>query len=155
MKVQLLVVQGHPQGKGLLFPCGEFVFGRGGECHIRPNSEWVSRQHCLLRVRADGVFLRDLGSTNGTLVNGKRLIGECALAHGDQLQIGPLVFEVCLEEAVPATVPVVPREGDTQMHCLDTTQTQALGREALAVEAAPSTAAAVSPRVPPSPKKPS
>src|SRR5881396_2304717 len=102
MKMKLLVVRGQPQGKSLLFPCGEFVFGRGSECHIRPNSEWVSRQHCLLRVSADSAFLRDLGSTNGTLVNGHRLIGERPLAHGDLLQIGPLVFAVCLENAAEA-----------------------------------------------------
>ena len=40
--------------------------------------------------------LCDLGSTNGTLINGKRLIGERDLAHGDKIQIGPLVFEVRL-----------------------------------------------------------
>src|SRR6201993_772373 len=73
MKVKLLVVHGRPLGKALLFPSGEFVFGRGEECHVRPNSDWVSRQHCLLRVAEDGVHLRDLGSRNGTLVNGARV----------------------------------------------------------------------------------
>ena len=94
MNVNLVVVRGKPQGKLLAFPRGEFVFGRGTECHIRPNSSWVSRQHCLLRVTEDAVELRDLGSTNGTLINGKRLIGQRTLAHGDQIQIGPLVFQV-------------------------------------------------------------
>jgi pSer/pThr/pTyr-binding forkhead associated (FHA) protein len=94
MTVNLIVVRGKPQGKSLAFPRGEFVFGRGAECHIRPNSSWVSRQHCLLRVTENAVELRDLGSTNGTLVNGKRLIGQRSLAHGDQIQIGPLVFQV-------------------------------------------------------------
>ncbi len=127
--VKLLVVRGQPQGKCLLFSCGEFVFGRGSECHIRPNSELVSRQHCLLRVTAESVSLQDLGSSNGTLVNGKRLIGERALSHGDLLQIGPLVFEVCLEEAVPAKLPPLPRQADTQTHCIDTAETQALLRK--------------------------
>src|ERR1700730_11389234 len=100
MKVKLLVVHGRPQGKSLLFPHGEFVFGRGNECHIRPNSDWVSRQHCLLRVTADRVSIRDMGSRHGTLVNGERLIGERPLVHGDMLQVGPLVFQVCLEVTV-------------------------------------------------------
>src|SRR5438094_1243440 len=94
MNVYLLVVQGRPEGKSLLFPRGEYLFGRGDECHIRPNSDWVSRQHCLLRVTSDQVVLRDLGSRNGTLVNGERVVGERPLAHGDQLQVGPLVFQV-------------------------------------------------------------
>jgi pSer/pThr/pTyr-binding forkhead associated (FHA) protein len=43
--------------------------------------------------------LRDLGSRNGTLVNGTRLVDERLLSQGDRVQIGPLVFEVLLEEA--------------------------------------------------------
>jgi pSer/pThr/pTyr-binding forkhead associated (FHA) protein len=88
------VVQGKPHGSTLEFPQGEFVVGRGPECHVRPNSELISRQHCLLRVSGHSVMVRDLGSTNGTLVNGKRLVDECALKTGDTLQLGPLVFEV-------------------------------------------------------------
>src|SRR5260370_10707237 len=97
MTVKLLVVQGRPLGKSLLFPCGDYYFGRGPECHVRPESEWVSRQHCLLRVTPTGAFVRDLGSRNGTLVNGALLDQERQLVHGDQVQIGPLVFEVQLE----------------------------------------------------------
>ncbi len=103
MRVKLLVVHGRPQGKSLLFPCGEFMFGRGEECHVRPNSDWVSRQHCLLRVTGEGVHLRDLGSRNGTLVNGARLKGERRLENGDRLQVGPLVFELELEEAATSS----------------------------------------------------
>jgi len=94
MTVKLLVVQGKAQGKSLVFPVGEYVFGRGAECHIRPNSDWVSRQHCLLRVTEEALYLRDLGSRNGTLVNGERLVNERRLCPGDHLQVGPLVFEV-------------------------------------------------------------
>jgi pSer/pThr/pTyr-binding forkhead associated (FHA) protein len=101
MTVKLLVVQGRPYGKTLLFPSGEYYFGRGPECQVRPESEWVSRQHCLLRVTADAVFVRDLGSRNGTLVNGTLVQSERQLLHGDQVQIGPLVFEVQLEAKKP------------------------------------------------------
>jgi pSer/pThr/pTyr-binding forkhead associated (FHA) protein len=101
MTIRLRIVQGRPAGKSMLFPRGEYVFGRGAECHVRPNSDWVSRQHCLLRVTAEGAFLRDLGSRNGTLVNGTRLTDERHLQEGDQLQVGPLVFEVLLGEPVP------------------------------------------------------
>jgi pSer/pThr/pTyr-binding forkhead associated (FHA) protein len=117
MKVKLLVVQGRPQGKALQFARGEFVFGRGVECHVRPNSEWVSRQHCLLRVTEEGVHLRDLNSCNGTLINGTRLRGECRLAHGDKLQVGPLVFQILLDEPAPVTAPrpsSPPRPPDAQ-----------------------------------------
>jgi pSer/pThr/pTyr-binding forkhead associated (FHA) protein len=96
MSVKMKVVQGKPHGSVLDFPEGEFVVGRGPECHVRPNSELVSRQHCLLRIHGHDVHVRDLGSTNGTLVNGKLLVKECALANGDTLQLGPLVLELVL-----------------------------------------------------------
>src|SRR5947209_5652291 len=79
MTIKLLVIQGKPQGKCLQFRVGrDYMFGRGAECHIQvhPKKDWVSRQHCLLRVTPEGTFLRDLGSRNGTLVNGVRLVGE-------------------------------------------------------------------------------
>jgi pSer/pThr/pTyr-binding forkhead associated (FHA) protein len=101
MEVKFLVIQGRPLKKSLVFPLGNYVFGRGTECHIRPNSEWVSRQHCQLLVTRDAASIRDLGSRNGTLINGERVVGERGLINGDQLQIGPLVFEVRLE-ATPA-----------------------------------------------------
>src|SRR4051812_13158460 len=96
MSIKMKVVQGKPHGSFLEFPEGEFVVGRGPECQIRPNSELVSRQHCLLRVRGQIVVVRDLGSTNGTLVNGKRLMDECELGEGDTIQLGPLVLQVVL-----------------------------------------------------------
>jgi pSer/pThr/pTyr-binding forkhead associated (FHA) protein len=100
MSAKLLLVRGQPQGKSLIFPSGEYVIGRGDECHVRPNSSWVSRQHCILRVGDDCVSLKDLGSTNGTLVNGTRIRGELTLAEGDHVQIGPLVFKLLLPEPV-------------------------------------------------------
>ena len=94
MDVQMLVIQGRPRGKRLRFPPGEFIFGRGPECHVRPDGPSVSRQHCLLRVGIDGVHIRDLGSTNGTLVNGSRVREELPLKDGDLLQLGPLVLQL-------------------------------------------------------------
>jgi len=94
MILQLRVVQGRPNGKHLAFDRGDYLVGRGSECHIQPNSAWVSRQHCLLRVTPQAAWVRDLGSDTGTLVNGVRLQCERLLTAGDLLEVGPLVFEV-------------------------------------------------------------
>lgn len=58
----------------------------------------VSRVHAEIAVRADGVFVTDLGSTNGTWVNGVRLAPNTPhrLRHGDLLALGKLVFQVLL-----------------------------------------------------------
>ena len=101
MVIRLRLVQGRPQGQQLFFNRGEYLFGRGAECHVRPNSEWVSRQHCMLRVTPEAVSLRDLGSRNGTLVNGVRLVEERHLSHGDLVEVGPLVFEVQFDPPPP------------------------------------------------------
>jgi pSer/pThr/pTyr-binding forkhead associated (FHA) protein len=117
MSVKLLVVQGRPAGKSLAFPDGVYYIGRGAECHIRPNSEWVSRQHCVLRVAGLVATIRDLGSRNGTLVNGQLLDREQKLDEGDRIQVGPLVFEVRLEDSStggspPKPIPTQPLTAD-------------------------------------------
>jgi pSer/pThr/pTyr-binding forkhead associated (FHA) protein len=94
MCLRMLVVQGRPKGKFLNFPPGDYIFGRGEECHVRPNSPWVSRQHCLLHITGTMAFVRDLGSSNGTLVNGQAVSLDAPLTPGDKLQIGPLVLEI-------------------------------------------------------------
>jgi hypothetical protein len=94
MSVKMKVLQGKPHGSFLDFPDGEFLIGRSPECHVRPNDEAISRKHCLLRVGRGYVFVRDLGSTNGTFVNGKRIADERLLNVGDTLQTGPLVLQV-------------------------------------------------------------
>jgi pSer/pThr/pTyr-binding forkhead associated (FHA) protein len=97
MKLRMKVVKGKPQGHCLTFPNGEFMFGRGPECDIRPNSDLVSRQHCILQITDETALIRDLGSRNGTLVNGQIVLGEFRLSHGDTLQLGPLVLEVIFD----------------------------------------------------------
>jgi pSer/pThr/pTyr-binding forkhead associated (FHA) protein len=113
-KIRLRVVQGQPAGKTLAFPRGEYYFGRGAECQVRPNSDWVSRQHCLLRVTVEGAYLCDLGSRNGTLVNGVLLLEERRLRDGDQIQIGPLVFEVQIESPPTSEKPTLGPSADTK-----------------------------------------
>jgi pSer/pThr/pTyr-binding forkhead associated (FHA) protein len=127
MILKLRVIQGKPAGKMLVFrPGGDYFLGRGDECHVRFNSDWVSRQHCLVRVRDTGAVLRDLGSRNGTLINGLVCEGEQTLSDGDQVQVGPLTFEVMLEssavEAAPeAPEPLHPEEDAAKRSGLDAT----------------------------------
>lgn len=104
MDVQLKVVQGKQKGHLLTFPAGEFLFGRGPECHVRPDSPLVSRQHCLMRVGSDSVWLRDLGSANGTLINDSLVTSERLLRNGDQVQLGPVVLEVILPQPASEAV---------------------------------------------------
>ena len=105
MKVQLVVVRGKPEGKVIPLVGPSFKIGRGETCHLRPNSEQVSREHAEFTLGADSVSVRDLGSRNGTLVNGKALTAECRLKDRDLVQVGPLTFAVSIAEEAPAAKP--------------------------------------------------
>jgi hypothetical protein len=75
----------------------EFVIGRDRACHLRPTSRYVSRQHCIIVISNIFVHVRDLGSRNGTLVNGIRVDGRQELQHGDILQIDSICYYVSIE----------------------------------------------------------
>ena len=107
MKVQLVVVRGKPEGKVIPLAGPTFKIGRGETCHLRPNSEQVSREHAEFTIESSAVIVRDLGSRNGTLVNGKALTTEaCKLKDRDLVQVGPLTFAVSIHDAPkPATPP--------------------------------------------------
>src|SRR5262249_43248648 len=102
MKVQLVVVRGKPEGKVIPLVGPNFKIGRGETCHLRPNSEQVSREHAEFTISGDSVIVRDLGSRDATLVNGKALPAECRLKDRDLVQVGPLTFAVSISETAPA-----------------------------------------------------
>ena len=113
MKIQLIVVQGKPEGKVIPMTVPVFRIGRGPDCHLRPNSEQVSREHAEIAVNNDQVTLRDLGSRNGSLLNGKSLSGVSPLKNGDVVQIGPLTFAVSIQGAPAGGVAEPVRPGDS------------------------------------------
>jgi predicted component of type VI protein secretion system len=103
MKVQLVVVRGKPEGKVIPLVGPTFKIGRGETCHLRPNSEQVSREHAEFTLSGESISVRDLGSRNGTLVNGKALTSDaCRLKDQDLVQVGPLTFAVTILDAVAA-----------------------------------------------------
>lgn len=97
MIVKLKVTHGPSAGKEIKIPRAQFLIGRGDECSLRPKTDAVSRKHCLLLVEENQVVVRDLGSKNGTYVNGDRIEGDRVLKPGDHLKVGPLDFEVLID----------------------------------------------------------
>jgi EAL domain-containing protein (putative c-di-GMP-specific phosphodiesterase class I) len=69
-----------------------FTIGRDKDCHLTLESKGVSRYHAQLNVSGDMLWVRDTGSTNGTLVNGKQVEESETLTHGDILHIGQVGF---------------------------------------------------------------
>ncbi len=82
--------------RGTRFPVrrGETVVGRSPYCTIVLSNTLASRQHCALRFGPDGLTIVDLGSSNGTLVNGELVRGERRLEPGDVVRVGTDLLEV-------------------------------------------------------------
>ncbi len=97
---ELKVVGGKHAGQVIPLNRRKFLIGREQDCQLRPNSEMVSRHHCVFSVDDFSVRLRDLGSTNGTIVNGERIRRETVLAAGDKVIIGNLEFELVVKAGV-------------------------------------------------------
>ncbi len=75
---------------------GSLTIGRDDSAELTVPFEGVSRQHAELTVQAGATHLRDLGSTNGTAVNGAE-ISQVVLESGDRIQLGSVEFEFRIE----------------------------------------------------------
>jgi pSer/pThr/pTyr-binding forkhead associated (FHA) protein len=95
MRVTLRVLAGPYNGQEFTFDQHDtFLIGRSENAHLYlPEDRFFSRHHCLLEIAPPRCFLRDLGSTNGTFVNGQR-VQEVFLQSGDRVQGGQTVLEV-------------------------------------------------------------
>jgi pSer/pThr/pTyr-binding forkhead associated (FHA) protein len=70
-----------------------FVIGRDKSCHIQINDDTsVSRKHSTVKRQGVSFLIEDLGSSNGVLVNGKKIEGEYELRVGDKVEIGKTIF---------------------------------------------------------------
>ena len=67
------------------------TIGRAG-CDLDLNDPDVSRRHAVIREAGEGIALEDLGSTNGTWVNGRRIEGVVTLAAGDEIRFGNTIW---------------------------------------------------------------
>jgi predicted component of type VI protein secretion system len=102
MKVNLVVATGAHQGKIIPIIGSQFLIGRDPQCQLRPASQAVSKQHCAVIVRDGKIYLKDYGSTNGTVVNEAIVQGEeRQLNDNDSVKIGPLDFKIRIEEGEP------------------------------------------------------
>jgi transcriptional regulator with GAF, ATPase, and Fis domain len=110
MNPKLAAIAGPRQGN--VTPLGEerLSVGRDSGNQICLADMSVSRRHCVIETQGTRVTITDLGSHNGTFVNGVP-IKERALQHGDQVRIGDSIFLVLLqEEPPPAGAPVELKE---------------------------------------------
>jgi hypothetical protein len=83
------------------------VIGRGGEANIKLPASTVSRHHCELYLFEGQLVIRDLGSSNGTIVNGHKIKGPTYLTPNDEFSVGPVSMRTILA-AYEQTPPLMP-----------------------------------------------
>lgn len=81
-------------GPSVLLDKPILLFGRHEDCDVQLPSKKISRRHCVLAQVNDYLIVRDLGSTNGVRINGKR-VQEGRLGPGDELTIGNFKYQIC------------------------------------------------------------
>lgn len=91
-EVVVLTGDGEPE-RIRLRPQGH-VFGRSEDADVPIDDPYASEFHARLGVQDDKVIVHDLGSTNGTYVNGRRVTSPRSVVRGDTVQIGKTILEV-------------------------------------------------------------
>jgi hypothetical protein len=99
----LTLTRGPDAGRRFDIAAAPVTIGRQDQCEVQVPGTWVSRRHARLAWTGTGYIVEDLGSTNGTFVNGERVSGPRALRSGDRLQLGDQV-EFAFEARMPAPV---------------------------------------------------
>jgi len=107
MQVNLKVTSGPYKGRIFSFTQHDtFLIGRSPDAHLcLPEDRYFSRNHCLLEMNPPHSYLRDLGSTNGTFLNGHR-VQDAFLNNGDRIQCGETVLIVEVTTTAPVTATV-------------------------------------------------
>lgn len=114
------------QYRGTSFPVrgSEVTLGRSSYASIVVNNPLTSREHAVVRRVGERLEVVDLGSKNGTYVNGRRIKGPCPAGVGDVLKIGTETIEITLTSARDPAVHRVPTEpGRASIPDDDTTAT--------------------------------
>ena len=90
---KLVVVGGKLRGKEFILNDGDNIIGRAADCDHSVPVEGISKKHLRLTVNGETAFAEDLGSSNGTLVNGK-IIKKITIKDGDKIALPNLILQV-------------------------------------------------------------
>ena len=91
----LAIVNGPQTGTSAAVQGGPVLIGRSADCQIILDDDYVSTRHARVQASEDGTFyVEDLGSTNGTYVNGQRITAPTTLTMADTLRIGKTMLKL-------------------------------------------------------------
>ncbi|MBP9674226.1 MAG: FHA domain-containing protein [Bacteriovoracaceae bacterium] len=90
---KLVIIGGKKKGSEIFLKEGDNIIGRSDMCDHQLNLEGISKKHINITVHANSTFLEDMGSSNGTFVNGK-IVKKIGIKSGDQIAIPNVIFKL-------------------------------------------------------------
>ena len=90
----LSIVQGQQTGESAPLEPGLVLIGRSADCQLVLDDDYVSTRHARVVAGETGLYIEDLGSTNGTYVNGARITAPTAISLSDTLRIGKTMLKL-------------------------------------------------------------
>lgn len=87
------IIEGDKKGRSLDLT-DEVIIGRADKCHLVLEDSYVSQMHARIFNRDGAIMVEDLGSTNGTYLNRRRITSPTELQRGDRVKIGKTVLEM-------------------------------------------------------------
>src|SRR5690349_25133443 len=103
MAFQLVIAEGKEAGREFVFEQESVLIGRTSDCDVILYDPGVSRKHARIFSQGEAHFVEDMGSSNGTKVNGS-VVKKKQLADGDNITLGPVVFNFSAK-IVPEELP--------------------------------------------------
>lgn len=90
----LMITNGSAAGTQAELAGGMIMIGRGADCHLLLDDDYVSTRHARVVAGETGIYIEDLGSTNGTYVNGMRITAPTSITLQDTVRIGKTVLKL-------------------------------------------------------------
>jgi Inner membrane component of T3SS, cytoplasmic domain len=90
----LMISQGSQAGLSAELAGGMIMIGRGADCQLILDDDYVSTRHARVVAAPNGIYVEDLGSTNGTYVNGQRITAPTTITLADSVRIGKTMLRL-------------------------------------------------------------
>jgi hypothetical protein len=89
-----MISQGNQAGLSAELSAGVVMIGRGADCQLILDDDYVSTRHARVVSTPNGIYVEDLGSTNGTYVNGQRIMAPTTITLADTVRIGKTILKL-------------------------------------------------------------